>query len=48
MVQRPVALFSRDRLDKVPLPTAGDNLDGLSTATAAEGATPMARDPSRG
>ena len=26
------------------LPTAGDNPDGLSTATAAEGAFPMAPD----
>lgn len=28
----------------VPPPTAGDNPDGLSTATAAKGATPMAPD----
>lgn len=32
----------------VPLPTAGDNPDGLSTAAAAEGAPPMAPDSSRG
>jgi hypothetical protein len=31
-------------IDTIPLPTAGDNPDGLSTASAAEGAFLMAPD----